>query len=300
MKQRTANYYLSYTPPYDRPIITVLPPPSQSFLLLLTSPERSGAEQKPEHGVVVAYTTRLHLDAAVCRRLEPEPAGPGDAVAAAADEEGRALDEDVVAAGDPRADLPADAAVDPDLEDEVPRGDVLGERSGEVGREGDAGAGEHGRPDVDVAVALVRGRQRRAGRHLLVLVGRVRVEAVVVHAHAAVGVARGEGHLQRGGERRGAVGEGQLAERGVLEVEARVRGAEHEVDDEGDDADDGGQRQQRAQQAAAPPPEVVVAVVAAVLAPSLPHGRAAPLVLAAGWGEWVSFLRALLGLSDSW
>jgi hypothetical protein len=181
----------------------------------------------------------------------------------------------VVVAGDPGADLPADAAVDLDLQGEVPRRDVLGEGAGEVGRERHVGAGEHRRPDVDVAVALVHRRQRRGQRHLLVLVRRVRVQAVVVHAHAAVRVARGEGHLQRGGERAGGggavVGEVQLPERRVLEVEARVRGAEHEVDDERDDAHDGGQRQERVEQAPAPLPEVVVGVLAAVLA-SLPHG----------------------------
>ncbi|TVU26802.1 hypothetical protein EJB05_29366, partial [Eragrostis curvula] len=154
---------------------------------------------------------------AVGGRLKLEPAGPLHAVATAGDEESRACDEDVVVAGGPAADLPPDAAVDLDLHDQVPVGDVLGQCVGEVGRERDVGAGQHGRPDVDVAVALVHRRQRRAQRHLLVLVRRVDVQAVVVHAHAAVRVAGGDGHLQRRGEDAGDVGEVQLLESGVLE-----------------------------------------------------------------------------------
>jgi hypothetical protein len=132
----------------------------------------------------------LDLDVAVGGGLEPEPGGPGRAVATGGDEEGRAGDEEVVVVRDPAADLPADAAVDLDLEDEVPRLAVLAERVGEVGREGHVGTGQHRRPDADVAVALVRGRQRRRHRELLVLVRRVHVEAVVVDPDALVRVAR--------------------------------------------------------------------------------------------------------------
>ncbi|TVU26827.1 hypothetical protein EJB05_29392 [Eragrostis curvula] len=176
-------------------------------------PHRSRAKVQTEQGAAT-----LHLDMAVCGRLEPEPAGPYDAVATTGDEEGWASDEDVVVSGGPASDLPPDAAVDLDLHDQVPVGDVLAERVGEVRGERYVGPGEHR-------------RQRRAQRHLLALVRRVHVEAVVVHADAAVRVAGGDGHLQRRGEDAGDVGEVQLLERGVLEFRCRTqrRGAERRL-----------------------------------------------------------------------
>ncbi|KAG2560193.1 hypothetical protein PVAP13_8KG074351 [Panicum virgatum] len=237
------------------------------MLAYLAGAEEAEEQKRAEQG------KPLDLDAAVGGRLEPEPVSPDDAGAAAADEVGRAGDEDVVVAGGPAADLPADAAVDPDLHDEVPVGDVLPHGVGEERREGDVRAGQDGRPDVDVAVALVHRREPGRERDLLVLVGGVDVEAVVVHADAAVGVVGGDGELRRRGEqRRGAVGEVELAERGVLEDEARVRGAEDEVDDERDEADEEGEEQEDAQQAPERLLELVVAVVAAVLA----HGCDGP------------------------
>lgn len=182
----------------------------------------------------------------------------------------------MVVARDPAPDLPADAAVDLDLEDEITRLAVILERGGEVWREGDVGAGEHRGPDADVAVALVDGRQRGGDGDLLVLVGGVDVEAVVVDPDPVVGVARGDGDLEHGREegggrgcRRGVCGKVELAERGVLEEEARVGRAEDEVDDERDDGDDEGEGEEEGEEAPAPVPQVVVAVVAAVLA----HGR---------------------------
>ena len=49
----------------------------------------------------------------------------------------------MVVARDPAADLPPDAAVDLDLEDEVASLAVLGDGAGEVRREGHVGPVEH-------------------------------------------------------------------------------------------------------------------------------------------------------------
>ena len=169
---------------------------------------------------------------AVSGGLELEPTGPGRAVPTGGDKERRARDEEMVVAGDPAADFPPHTAVDLDLQNQVPRLTVLAERVGEVRREGDVGAGEDRGPDVDVAVALVHGGERRGHRDLLVLVGGVHVETVVVDPDLVVWVAGGDGDLERGGEgaRRGGggggVGEVELPERGVLEEEARVGWAE--------------------------------------------------------------------------
>jgi hypothetical protein len=217
--------------------------------------------------------------------LELEAAGPRRPVAAGGDEERRAGDEEVVVAGDPAADLPPDPAVDLDLEDEVARLAVLRDGAGQVGREGHVGAGQHGGPDVDVAVALVHGGERRGHRDLLVLVRRVDVEAVVVDPDAVVGVAGRDGHLQGGGEQARGVGEVQLPEGRVLQEEARVRGAQHQVHDQRDDGHDEGQAQQEPEQAPARLPEVVLAVVAAVLAHGcyVPSSSSSLLVLWVGW-----------------
>ena len=220
----------------------------------------------------VAPTSSLDLDTAVRGGLEPEPmrahrATAVPAAGAGVDEVRRAGDEDVVVPGDPAPDLPPDPAIDPDLQDEVPSCNILAQRVGEERREGDAGARQDRRPDVDVAVALVHLRQPGRQRDLLVLVGRRDVEAVVVDADAAVRVAGGERHLRRRGEqRRRAVGQVELPERGVLQVEARVGGAEDQVDDERDHAGEEREGEEDEEQAAAGLAEVVVRVVAAVLA----------------------------------
>lgn len=111
-------------------------------------------------------------------------------------EERGAADGDVVVAGDPGADLPAEAAVDLDVDEQIAGGLVLGERHHEVRRQRHVGRGEVGRPHRHVVVAHVPGRELRRDGDLLVLVLRVHVQLVVVDAHPVVWVFRGERDLQ--------------------------------------------------------------------------------------------------------
>lgn len=143
---------------------------------------------------------------------------------------GGAIDKQVVVAGGPVADLPPDPAVDLDEEEEEAVGLVLLQGVAEEGGDGDALAREVRGPDVDVLVALVEGRDPVGEGDLLGLVGGVDVEAVVVDADAVVGVAGGDGDLELGGEEVG-LGEVELDDLGVLEVEPGLGGPEDEVDD---------------------------------------------------------------------
>nr|ACR36409.1 unknown [Zea mays] len=201
----------------------------------------------------------------------------GGAGAAAGGEQRGAVDEEVVAARDPAADLPLDAAVHPDVEQHVSRLDVLLHGVRHVLRHGDRVARHDRRPHRHVLVALVDRRHRHGYRHRLVAVRGERVQRLVVHAHPLVRVPRRDRHLEVEGERR--VAEVDGAQLHVLQVEGRLGGAQRQVDDEHDEAYDDGQRQDAGGDGAAAAPEDPVAVVlllahgdqraAAVVAPAL-------------------------------
>lgn len=108
---------------------------------------------------------------------------------------------------------------------------------------------------------LVEGRDAVGEGDLLGLVGGVDVEAVVEDADAVVGVAGGDGDLELGGEEVGGIGEVELEDGGVLEVELGLCGTEDEVDDEDDEEDDDDEEDQAT---AARADALVALVVAAV------------------------------------
>ena len=110
------------------------------------------------------------------------------------------IDEDVVVTGGPATYLPPEPTVDLDVEEEESVGLVLGEGVAEIRGDGDEGAGEVRRPDVDVLMALVEAGDAVRRSDLLVLVGGVDVQTVVVDADAIVGVSGGDGDLDGGGE----------------------------------------------------------------------------------------------------
>jgi hypothetical protein len=120
----------------------------------------------------------------------------GGAGAAAGGEQRGAVDEEVVAARDPAADLPLDAAVHPDVEQHVARLDVLLHGVRHVLRHGDRVARHDRRPHRHVLVALVDRRHRHGYRHRLVAVRGERVQRLVVHAHPLVRVPRRDRHLR--------------------------------------------------------------------------------------------------------
>ena len=215
-------------------------------------------------------TSHSHLDGASrgLRELERRHGvvAAADDAGVAGGEHGGAADEEVVAPGDPAADLPLDAAVDLDLQRDEPGVDVLLEGVGDVAGDGHGLGRQHGGPDGDVAVALVLRRQRHGHRHGLVLVGHEHVQALVEDADVLVGVAGGQRHLRRRRQRRVAQRDGP-PELQVLQVEGGLGGAEREVDDQRDEGDDEDQRQQARRHAPAAPTQVVlVAVVLVVLA----------------------------------
>lgn len=128
----------------------------------------------------------------------------GDAVAAWAEgDEGGAADVEVVAAGDEGADLPADPAVSFDGDEDVTRRLVLAEAEEVEGRDGDVGAVDKRRPNVDLFVALIGGGDGGAEGHLLAPVSDVGFEAVVVDSDVVVRVARDERDLEIGCEKVG-------------------------------------------------------------------------------------------------
>jgi len=150
----------------------------------------------------------------------------GDAVAAGAEgDEGGAADVEVVVAGDEGADLPADLAVGFDGDEDGTLRLVLAEAEEVEGRDGDVGAVDEGRPNVDIFVALVDGRDGGAVGDLLAPVSDVGFEAVVVDSDVVVRVARDKRDLEIGGEE---VGDGGVegVNGDVLESEGGFGGSE--------------------------------------------------------------------------
>lgn len=168
----------------------------------------------------------------------------------------------MVASRIPAPNLVPNSTIDLDIKEEESIGLVLLQRLAEERGDRDAESGEVRGPDVDVLVALVKGRDAIRERDLLRFVGGVDVEAVVVDADAVVGVLGGDGDLELRGEDVG-LAEVELDDGGVLEVEFGLRWAVDEVDDEDDKADDEKEEDDRADQAAA---RLFALVVAAIFA----------------------------------
>lgn len=130
----------------------------------------------------------------------------------------------------PAAHLPPQLPFNLDDDQQEPRVLVLRQRLGQVGAHGDVGAVQKRGPDGVVVVVLVARWESAGDGDALVLVLGVGVEPVVVDADAVVGVAGGDGDLELGGEEVG-LGEVELDDLGVLEVEPGLGGPEDEVDD---------------------------------------------------------------------
>jgi len=121
----------------------------------------------------------------------------GDAVAAGAEgDEGRAPDVEVVTAGDEGADLPADPAVGFDVDEDCTLSPVLAEAEEVEGRDGDVSAVDKRRPNINLFVALIGGRDGGAVGDLLAPVSDVGFEAVVVDSDVVVRVARDKRDLE--------------------------------------------------------------------------------------------------------
>lgn len=144
----------------------------------------------------------------------------------------------MVGAGDPSTDLPSELADDLDVDEEESGVFVLADRGRQVGSDRDSNAGEERRPDVNVVVALVAGGETSGTGDLSVFVFGEDVETIVVDADAVVGVARGDGDLDVGGENIGVSSEVEFVDRGVLEEEFGLRRAENKPDHEYNEEDD--------------------------------------------------------------
>uniref|UniRef100_A0A0A9GTR3 Uncharacterized protein n=1 Tax=Arundo donax TaxID=35708 RepID=A0A0A9GTR3_ARUDO len=173
-----------------------------------------------------------------------------------------APDPEVVVAGDEGPRFPAYPAVDADGEEQVPRRLVLRQRHGEVGRQRHVGRGEEGRPDGGVEVALVGDGKRGGDGDLEAAVLGEGVDAVVVDADAVVGVARRQRDLHGDGEVGGG-GDVDADDGDVVEVEARLAGAEDQPDDEHDEEDDEDDGHDRS---AAPPVQLLTLAVLVLVA----------------------------------
>lgn len=162
---------------------------------------------------------------------------------------GRAVDIQMVAAGDKRPDFPPDPAANSDVDHQRSGDLVLVERDAEVRRHRYGVSVQKRRPDGGVFVALVGRRQQRWEGYLLVVVGGVDVDSVVVNANPVVGVPGGEGDLDCGGEGVGG-GEVEGEDGGVLEDEMRLGGAEDEPNEEDEEEDDDDEPQRRREEVA--------------------------------------------------
>lgn len=113
----------------------------------------------------------------------------------------RAVDVQVVVAGNPRAHLPFDAPVDLDVEEHGSGVQIQRQGLLQVGRDRDGVSGQERRPNCDFLVALVGGGQERREGDQLVPVRGVGVELDIVDANAVVGVLGGDGDLHDGRQR---------------------------------------------------------------------------------------------------
>lgn len=144
---------------------------------------------------------------------------------------------EMVPARDKSPDLPPHPAVHLQQQKNRPGILVLVQRQGIERRDGDFGAVDERRPDVDVLVTLVHRWDECDEGDLLVTVCRVDVEPVIVDADLVVGVAGGDGDLEAGGEDVG-YGVVEVEDGDVLEDEAGFGGLEDGPHDEDGDEQD--------------------------------------------------------------
>lgn len=147
----------------------------------------------------------------------------------------RTVNIDVISTRNPSTHLPSKPSNNLDVEQERPGGQILIQGNGQVGNHW-LGADQEGRPVVDTLVILVGGRQICELGDLLATVGGVDVELVVVDTDLVIGVARGNGHLQVGGDEVGG-GDVELVHCNVTQREAGFGGTEDEPDEKYDDED---------------------------------------------------------------
>lgn len=197
---------------------------------------------------------------------------------------GRTIDIQPVLAGDKRPHLPPDPAVDPDIHQHRSGDLVLVERHADVRRHRDGVSVQKRRPNGDVFVALVCGREESREGDLLVVVGGVDIDLVVVNADSAVGVARGEGDLEVGGEGVGGAGEVEGVDCGVLEDEMRLGGAEDEPYEEDEEEDQDDEAYEGGEEVAVQLLTVVIVIVV-VAAFFCRHGGAVEVVVVLCEGE---------------
>lgn len=108
---------------------------------------------------------------------------------------------DVVTAGNEGPDFPSHASVNFDDDEDVAVGLILTQGDEVEGSHGHVCTVDEWRPDVDLVVTLIRGRDRCAVGNLLVLVADVGVKTVVVDPDLVVGIPGRERDLEVGGEK---------------------------------------------------------------------------------------------------
>lgn len=187
----------------------------------------------------------LNIDAAILRQHELHFRSKGiPSIGVAEFNIRRTIRVQVVLAGEPRAHLPFDTAVDLDVQQHRPDVQVLLQSHHQSRRDRHGSTVQERRPHRVVLVALVGGGQHSGERDLLASVGGVDVELQVVDSDAVHAVFGGDGYLHGGGEGEGRGGgdvEGE--DGGVPEDERGFGGAEDypdEEDDEQDEDDEGG------------------------------------------------------------
>lgn len=111
-------------------------------------------------------------------------------------DERRAADVEVVAAGDEGADLPTNPTLGSDGDEDVTVTLVLAEAEEIERRDGDVGAINKRRPNIDLFMALICRRDGGSVRDLLAPVGHEGFEAIIVNTDAVVRVTRDERDLK--------------------------------------------------------------------------------------------------------
>lgn len=136
-------------------------------------------------------------------QLELENGGGGDKLSGGVGEAdiSGTVNGELVGAGDPRAHFPFEASINLDAEQHGSSVEILSQKLLQKRRNGDGVAVDQRRPDSDVAVALVGGRQGGGERDWLVAVRGVGVQFQVVNPNAAVRIPPRHRDLHCGCER---------------------------------------------------------------------------------------------------
>uniref|UniRef100_A0A7C8YQM3 Uncharacterized protein n=1 Tax=Opuntia streptacantha TaxID=393608 RepID=A0A7C8YQM3_OPUST len=138
----------------------------------------------------MAATSELVLDSSTRPDTNPTRSGPESEIS-------RTINPYMVLTRDPSTHFPLYPPIDLDVHLDNPGVLILEERESEVRCHRDVVAVQKGRPDRDVLVTLVRGGYPGCVRHLLVMVRRVHIQPLVVDSDSLVGVAGGQGDLER-------------------------------------------------------------------------------------------------------